>query len=243
SVYAVGATEIDISFNELDGDIVLLSTTYSLISDNTIMSAEIRLPYVANHNIIEDNTLLNGMIDTSNVGMGGSGSMNNTIQRNTIKIGGFTLKYWAIGIYISGGSSLNIISENVINVISNISSKHFDEFLGEAIVIDENSNNNSVIGNSISSSENGILVSDSLNNNITGNNISVYQNCIRGNSVDYNTIESNECEIINRESVNKPFSSIPFSIPFGHSFMLFIIVGVAVVFVLKLKGKYTVKLE
>ena len=157
----------------------------------------------------------------NNADFGGSGSNNNTIQKNTIKdISGYTLSGWYLaGIWIGEGASLNKILENTISNISFKGNLFNDQYIGDAAAISGTSSYNQVKNNIISNVENGIALVDSINNTVTGNTISVYQECIRGNSVSYNTVNSNTCQQIQR--------------PFGFSasdwlmVILFIIIGVA----------------
>ncbi len=236
-IYAVGATNLNISYNNILADydgVVFLTTTSSFIKYNNFTAglSGIALPYDSNHNIIEDNILQDCGIITSNGGISSSGSLNNTIYRNTIKDLNSPLNNY--GIWISGGSSQNNVSENMLSNISYYYPLGDGEYRGVAIMITD-SNNNNITNNTITNSENGIATSDSINNIISGNNISIYQECIYGNSIDFNTVNGNVCAVIERPTGDNGNPTISF----GNFFLNVTLVSVALLVAFKIKNHHS----
>jgi parallel beta-helix repeat protein len=234
-VWSNYATDLTISYNEMHSNgvgregIHLQGTTYSLVSHNTLNGADIGLVYNADHNIIEDNVIIWGRITTSSSG----GVVNNTIRRNIIRDCSRITENYAI--WLTGGSTKNLITENTISNVSFYyggGGVQGEEYRGTAILVEGSSPLNNITNNVINNSENGIGVSNSINNTITGNTILVYQNCIYGNSVNYSTESDNTCSIIQRSSDEN--GTTP-SISLGHFFLVFIPVGIIIVFLSKFK--------
>jgi hypothetical protein len=196
--YAIGATGLNISYNEIHGNKVgrhgihLQETTYSIASHNNLNGTDLHLAYNADNNIIEDNTITGGRITT----FSGGGVANNTIRRNTITDCALYSDNYAI--WITGSSTRNLITENTI---SNVQNSTGSPYIGIAILVEGSSTLNNITSNVINNSENGIAVNSGVNNTITGNTVLVYQNCVYGTAINYSAVTGNDCSIIQRPSI------------------------------------------